>query len=344
MNHCKRITSVMTLFVITILMNSYGYADEGKYQYSASENEIIVDDHSKKIVKAVNIDYLMRDVEWLADDARLGRASGTPSEDEVIAWLVERYSQLSLNPFKKIKLSNYKHDFEYHTYDDAGIERPAFSKNIVGVIEGQEKNGGYVIISAHFDHLGVENGYIFNGADDDASGVAAMLEIARVILELGVQPKKSIVLVGFAAEEIGRHGSWNFCHAIYENKLAHKMVGLNLEMLGPAKHSNPYVNIWGQGRNSTQPIINAVKLASLEAKVDMIVSPSLDPGSDALELLECGVVATSMDMSGGDLFESYHPYYHTPDDKPEHIDQNAYLKAVQVAAMATWLLANNVTN
>ena len=341
MNHRERISSVIALVVITILMHSYGYADEGKNQYSATDNEIIVDEHSRNIVKAVNIDHLMSDVEWLADDARLGRASGTPSEKEVGDWLMERYSILELKPFRKLKLSDYAHEFEYHTYDDAGIERPAFGENIIGVIEGEDKNGEYVIISSHYDHLGVENGLIFNGADDDASGVAAMLEIARVILKLGVQPKKSIVLVAFTAEEIGRHGSWNLCHAIYESKLAPKMIGLNLEMLGPAKHSRPYVNIWGQGQYATQPIIHAVRLASLEANVDMIVSPSLDPGSDALELLECGVVATSIDMSGGEQFESHHPYYHTPDDKPENIDQHAYLKAVQVAAMATWLLANN---
>ncbi len=342
MNHRKRISSVITLVVIVILMHSYGYADEGKYRHSKSDDQIIVDEHSRNIVKTVNIDHLMRDVEWLADDARLGRASGTPSEDEVAAWLIDRYSQLNLKPFRKLKLSNYKHEFEYHTYDDAGIERPAFGENIIGVIEGQDTNGEYVIISSHYDHLGVENGYIFNGADDDASGVAAMLEVARVILNLGVRPKKSIVLVAFTAEEIGRHGSWNLCHAIYESKLAQKMIGLNLEMLGPAKHSRPYVNIWGQGQYNTQPIINAVRLASLESNVDMVISPSMDPGSDALELLECGVVATSIDMSGGEQFESHHPYYHTPDDKPEHIDQHAYLKAVQVAAMATWLLANDV--
>lgn len=341
MNHRKRISSVIIL-VIATLIHSHGYADEGKYQYSLPDNQILVDGHSRNIVKAVNIKHLMSDVEWLADDARLGRASGTPSEKEVGNWLMERYSLLQLKPFRKLKLSDYAHEFEYHTYDDAGIERPAFGENIVGVIEGKDKNGGYVIISSHYDHLGVENGFIFNGADDDASGVAAMLEVARVILKLGVQPKKSIVLVAFTAEEIGRHGSWNLCHAIYESKLAPKMIGLNLEMLGPAKHSRPYVNIWGQGEHPTQPIINAVRLASLEVDVDMIISPGLDPGSDALELLECGVLATSIDMSGGEQFESHHPYYHTPEDKPENIDQGAYLKAVQVAAMATWLLANDV--
>ena len=343
MNLNNRKFSVMLFLVLAVLMNDCGFADEGKYHYLASESQIVVDDHSREIAKAVNIDFLMSDVVWLSDDARLGRASGTPSEDEVGKWLHDRYSLLKLQPFRKLKLSDYEHAFEFHTYDDAGIERPAFGENIVGLIEGNGQSDEYVIISSHYDHLGVEDGSIFNGADDDASGVAAMLEVARVILKLGIKPKKSIVFIAFTAEENGRHGSWNLCHAIYDSKLSHKMIGLNLEMLGPASHSSPYVNIWEQERYSTQPIINAVRLASHEVRVNMITTPSIDPGSDALELLECGVVATTMDMSGGEQFESHHPYYHTPEDKPEHIDQNAFLKAAQVAAVATWLMANDVS-
>ena len=342
MNHHKWIFNVISALVVAMLVISPGYSDQGKYLYSVSNSQMHIDTHAKNIHAAIDINKLMSDVEWLADDARMGRGTGTPAEEEVIRWLKKRFSSLSLKPFKKIKLSNFAHDFEFHRYDDAGIEHPAYSKNIVGVIEGSDKGGEYVLVSSHFDHLGVENGSIFNGADDDASGVAAMLEIARVILEQGIKPKKSIVFVAFAAEEIGRHGSWNFCHAIYEGKVSNKMVALNLEMLGPASHSSPYVHVWEQDRYSTQPIIHALRLASEEVKVGMITTASLDPGSDALELLECGVAATTMDMSGGEQFEMHHPYYHTPEDKAENIDQRAYLKAVQVAAIATWLLANDL--
>jgi len=289
--------------------------------------------------KQINLSYLMSDVMWLADDARFGRASGTVYEDEVGEWLIDRYKQLELKQFKKLGLSNYTHKFEFHVYDDAGIEHPAFGENIIGVISGSEKPEEYLIVSSHYDHLGVEDGQIYSGADDDASGVAAMLEIARVISALGVKPKKSILFVAFTAEEIGRYGSRNFCHEIYDRNLSDAMIGLNLEMLGAVKGGSTYMHVWEQERLSTQPIIKAVQTASDFINVPMITSASIDPGSDALELLDCGVVATTMDVGGKD-FEINHPYYHSPEDKPEHIYQKGFHQAAQVASIAVWLLAN----
>ena len=232
------------------------------------------------------------------------------------------------------------HDFEYHVYDDVGVEHPAFSKNIIGIIPGINESNEYVIVSAHYDHLGVEDGLIYNGADDNATGVAAMLEIARVIRNFSIKPSKTIVFVSFSAEEIGLHGSWNFCNAAHENNLAHSMVALNLEMFGPAKNSPMFVHLWEQQTPITQPIIEAVRLASNKLNVDMTTTADIDPGSDALQLLDCEIAATTLDVSGGSDFEKYHPYYHSPDDKLSNIDQENFHTAVQVSVMAVWLLAN----
>ena len=334
---------VIILFVTAMLMSLCLHA-ELEQRYIASKNNLFkINDHARSLAKEISIDYLMSDVIWLSDDARLGRASGTPSEDEVGQWLADRYELLNLKTFRELGLSNYIHEFEFHVYDDAGVEHPAFGENIIGMIPGSENPDEYLIISSHYDHLGVENGQIYNGADDDASGVAAMLEVARVILKLGVKPKKSILFIAFSAEEIGRYGSRNLCHAIYDRRLNEKMIGLNFEMFGASRSAAPYVNIWEQETTKTHPIIAAVKAASDEMNVHMMLSASIDPGSDALELLDCGVVATTMDMGGGEQFENNHPFYHSPEDKPEHIDQDGYNKAVKIAAMATWLLANDVS-
>ena len=155
-----------------------------------------------------------------------------------------------------------------------------------------------------------------------------------------MQPQKTIIFAAFSAEEIGRYGSRNFCHAIYDKNIVHSMKALNFEMFGVAKGTPMYVHLWEQQTLATQPIINAVRTASDALSVDMITSMEIDPGSDALELLDCGVIATTMDVGGGEQFEYNHPYYHTPEDKPEHIDQNNFHQAVQVAAMSVWLLAN----
>ena len=290
----------------------------------------------------IDIKLLMDDVAWMADDARMGRASGTPAEDEVGQWLATRYEQLGLTQFTQLGIANFTHDFEFHVYDQYGNEHPAFGENILGIIQGSQQPDEYLIVSAHYDHLGVEDGQIYNGADDDASGVAAVLEVARVIKKFGWQPKKTLVFAAFSAEEIGRYGSRNFCHAIHRKNIFQQMMGFNFEMLGATKGAPMFVHVWEQQTPATQPILHAVKTASDMLDVDMRTTADIDPGSDALELLECGVTATTMDVSGGEEFEYHHPYYHSPEDKPEHIDQENFFQAVQVAAMSVWLLANEV--
>ena len=306
---------------------------------SAEEHATILK-QAKILSTQINKDNLINDVAWLSDDARLGRASGTHAADEVAQWLIKRFEKIRLENFTKLGLKNFIHDFEYHVYDDAGVEHPAFSKNIIGIIPGANKSPEYLIVSAHYDHLGVEDELIYNGADDNATGVAAMLEIARVISEFSMQPDKTIVFVSFSAEEIGLHGSWNFCNAAHENNLAHSMTALNLEMFGPVKNSPMFVHLWEQQTHTTQPIIQAVKQASDALNVEMMTTADIDPGSDALQLLECEIAATTIDVSGGSEFEKYHPYYHSPDDKLSNIDRENFHTAVQVSAMSVWLLAN----
>ncbi len=323
-----KITIVVIFFIFFFVITAQANKPKNQHQQALEFSQ------------EVSMDYLMNDVLWLADDARLGRASGTASEDEVAEWLIERYMKLDLSPAKKLGLSDFTHNFEYHVYDDAGIEHPAFGKNIIGVIPGSGKPNKYLIVSAHYDHLGVEDGLIYNGADDNATGVAAMLEVARVIKKSGRQPEKTIIFVSFSAEEIGRHGSWNFCHILHKNNIVDNTVGLNFEMFGVVKGSPMYVHVWEQQTLATQPIIQAIKTASDALNVNMITSFDLDPGSDALELLNCGVTATTIDVGGGDRFEYNHPYYHSPDDKVSNIDQNNFYQATQIVAMSVWLLAN----
>lgn len=109
--------------------------------------------------------------------------------------------------------------------------------NIVGVIPGsaEKLKDEYIIISSHFDHLGfIFNGPYFPGALDNASGVATMMEIARVLQEKNVQPKKTIIFIAFNGEEMGLLGSEAFVKE-YKKELK-KATVINLDMIG---HKNP---------------------------------------------------------------------------------------------------------
>lgn len=288
------------------------------------------------LAKQIDINLMMDDVTWLADDARQGRATGRAGEDLAGQWLAKRYASMGLQVFKQMGLSSYAHAFTF-PYDDEYLQ----GENIIGVLPGGINADEYVIVSAHYDHLGIKEGVIYNGADDDASGVAALLDMARVFMQSDMRPQKSIVFIAFSGEELGHIGSGNFCYELFMQRSIDKITVLNLEMLGAVKGKGTYVNIWDQDNALTQPIIAAVAAASAQLDFPLTISTGLDPGSDAPELLDCKIAATTMDVGGDEAFHENHPYYHSPDDDPEHIDQDGFLKAAQVATIAIWRLANN---
>jgi Zn-dependent M28 family amino/carboxypeptidase len=79
-------------------------------------------------------------------------------------------------------------------------------RNIIGIIEGTEPDQ-VIVLGAHYDHLGIGNGYIWNGADDNASGTVGVMTIAKAISESGKKPRKSIIIALWTAEEQGLLGS-----------------------------------------------------------------------------------------------------------------------------------------
>ncbi|MFO7940968.1 MAG: M20/M25/M40 family metallo-hydrolase [Bacteroidales bacterium] len=105
------------------------------------------------------------------------------------------------------------------------------SGNVIGYIQGKDTTGEHIIISAHYDHLGKNNDIYFPGANDNASGVSAMLEIARVLSDAGVKPKRSIVFIAFGLEENRLLGSKYYVdHPVFP--LTKLKANINLDMVG----------------------------------------------------------------------------------------------------------------
>lgn len=106
-------------------------------------------------------------------------------------------------------------------------------RNVVGLLEGSDPKlkDEYVVVSAHYDHLGVVNGRTQFGADDNASGVAALLEIARAFVEGGVKPRRSILFISFDSEEAGLLGAFYYGqHPVLPSSKAAAV--LNMDMIG----------------------------------------------------------------------------------------------------------------
>jgi Zn-dependent M28 family amino/carboxypeptidase len=283
----------------------------------------------------------MADVRWLADDERRGRLTGSPEEDAVRDWLVRRFQALGLEPFAAAGLETYTLSFEAPASARHGGAAPGSTirgEDVLAVLPGRFRPDSYVYISAHYDHLGVSaDGEVYNGADDDATGTAAVLEVARILSASGVRPQETVVFVAFSGEEIGLLGSGALCERLVARGLDGRGMLLNMEVLGAEKGSGSYIDVWDEDDPATEPLVGAVQWAGVQLDIP-VERQGRDPGSDAHRMLRCGVRSVSVDVAWS--YEN-HPHYHTPSDDPQHIDEEGFQNAVRVAVSALWLLAND---
>lgn len=278
----------------------------------------------------VDIERVMADVRWLADDARRGRLTGSPEEDEVGAWLAERFTELGLEPFEAAGLDGYEQAFAVESGDGSG-------ENLVAVLPGSAPSGLYVMIGAHYDHIGVSaSGEVFNGADDNAAGVAVMLETARLLAAAEERPRETVVFVAFSAEEAGLVGSAAFCERLQAQHLTGDSILLNLEVLGARKGTGTVLDVWDQKVATTAVLVEAVEAAGVQQGFPT-QRMGRDPGSDALQMLQCAVPSISVSLAWS--FEN-HPGYHNESDDTELIDVDGLESAARIIVGATWMLAD----
>ena len=154
-------------------------------------------------------------VYYLAADSLNGRKAGSPDATKAAEYIIRNYEQAGLRPF-----------FPEGWYDrfSVGAYPNADFKNVVGFFEGTDPalKDEYIVLGAHYDHLGVKNGQVYNGADDNASGSAALIEIARALA--GKPLRRSVIIAAFDGEELGLFGS---------NHLAQRLdtLGNNIKLM-----------------------------------------------------------------------------------------------------------------
>lgn len=163
---------------------------------------------------------IRQDVEFLAADRLEGRGSGTPGNDSAAVFVAGRFRALGLD---SLALGGYLQPFQVRAPRGADPHAPTgaphATQNVVAFLQGSdpELRAEYVVIGAHFDHLGRSSegaldpdagGAVRNGADDNASGTAAVLELARLLRQQ--RPARSIVFALFSSEELGLLGSSHF--------------------------------------------------------------------------------------------------------------------------------------
>ena len=223
---------------------------------------------------------------------------------------------------------------------------PVKVHNVVGVLRGSDPalRDTYVLLTAHYDHLGVrgtgEGDHIFNGANDDGSGTASVIEIANALAALPTRPKRSIVFMTFYGEELGLVGSRYYgAHPIFP--LAKTVADLNLEQLGRTDvddgSSVGLVNVTGFDYST---LTDAVAKAGGETGLQVIKNAKLNElffaQSDNQALADAGVPAHT--LSVGYMF----PDYHKVSDEWPKIDYANLALVDRTVAVAVYDVANSM--
>ena len=165
-------------------------------------------------------DQLLKDVKTLSSDAYEGRKTGTKGGELARNYIGKRFKEMGLKSFPL--LNSYQQAFSFSGIDDPKIN----GKNVIGYLPGRSAN--IMVVSAHYDHLGIINGKVYNGADDNASGVAGLLKIAAHYAKN--KPNYTIIFAAFDAEEYGRKGSDYFVNHLPVD-IKRIKLNLNLDMI-----------------------------------------------------------------------------------------------------------------
>ena len=189
------------------------------------------------------------------------------------------------------------------------------ARNVLGYIEGESRDE-VIVIGAHYDHVGKYNGFIFNGADDNASGTAGMLTLARAFKESGVKPAKTIIFAAWTGEEQGLWGSKYFVKNI-PDRLSVKL-NVNMDMIGRTsiKDDSPdYLSMqYTKGHEQFESIFkNIVDENKFELKIKYWSEDQPKGSSDFVSFAKEGVPVIS-------LFTGLHKDYHMPNDELEFLD------------------------
>ncbi len=173
---------------------------------------------------------LLKDVEILSSDAYQGRKTGTKGAEMARAYIIARFQKLGLKSYPQH--INYAQEFTFNSRGGAKVN----GTNVIGYIPGKGNN--VIVVSAHYDHLGMVKDEVFNGADDNASGTAGLMKIAAYFTKN--KPNNTIIFASFDAEEMGLQGAKAFV-ANPPVPIGTIAVNLNMDMIGHSEKSELYV-------------------------------------------------------------------------------------------------------
>jgi hypothetical protein len=274
---------------------------------------------------AVDSARLMHDIGVLAHDTMEGRLVGTPGNARARAFLQRSFAEIGLRPLG----DGYLHPFTFERQ-----QQVVTGVNVVGYVRGRELPDRTIVVTAHYDHLGVRDGQTYFGADDNASGTAGLLALARYF---AANPARhTLVFAAMDAEEGGLRGA----HAFVANPPVDRgtiVLNVNMDMIGRNDAGELYV----AGTHHYPHLLPIVRRAMELAEVTLIpghdtpnpANPTDDwtMASDHGAFHRVGIPFLYFGVED-------HPDYHKPTDTLAGIQPGFYVRAVRTVLSAVRLL------
>ena len=263
----------------------------------------------------VNRDRLIRDLSVLAHDSMEGRLSGTAGNERARRFIISEFQDRGVAPLLGTRTQSFP---------VPGASQPLTGMNVFGAVEGREAGDRYIVVSAHYDHLGLQAGSVYNGADDNASGTAALLAIASYFLEH--PPRHSLLLVAFDAEERGLVGARAFI-SDPPVPLSSVVLNVNLDMVSRSEAGELYA----AGTHHYPSLVPLVEEAASRAEISLLIghdAPTLPSGDDWTYLSDHGAFHEA-NIPFLYFGVEDHPDYHRTSDTFDKVDPDFYLRAVE---------------
>ena len=307
----------------------------------------------KRGLATINRSTAEAHIGFLADDDLRGREAGTREGRIAGDYIVAQLRSLGIapvgdsyyHPFEAYHLERQKRGARWQVHPDsiAAIKRTnAFQRlalnNILGMIPG-ERADEIVIVGAHYDHLGIDpmldGDQIYNGADDNASGVSAVLQIARAFLATGTRPERTVIFAFWDGEEKGLLGSRAFVQSFPDIKnvkgyLNFDMIGRNNDESRPTHvvyfytASRPVFGDW---------LKDDIREYGLDLAPDYRPWDNPVGGSDNGSFARVGIPIIWYHTDG-------HPDYHQPSDHAERINWDKVVNITKASFLNMWNMAN----
>lgn len=332
------------------------------YAQNTGYQSTIKDTSAWFYAKTITPHDLKKHLYIIASDSMQGRMTASIGQKKAAKYIAKEMKRIGLLPavvtgkdssyFQKFKVVKSGWGMALYRNREPDNRQPseAFeTENVVGWIEGTDKKDEFVIISAHYDHVGIENNKIHYGADDNGSGTSSILEMAEAFMKAkkaGKGPRRSIVFMLVSGEEVGLLGSQYYADFDPIFPVNKTVVDLNTDMIGRiddkylATKTTDYVYLIGSDKLSMDlyKLQEDVNKNSLQLKLDYTYNDISHPEmlyyrSDHYNFAKKGIPVIF-------YFSGLHEDYHKPTDTPEKIHYPKMTKIAQLIFLTAWEIAN----